>query len=269
MPTMAGPLRPDPDRGVFETLLVVDGQPIEPEAHLARLTASLEALFGAKLPTDAPGLLLSRADGIGCGRLRLTVAPGSEGILTTEVSTAEVAPALLFPQREFGVALRSFELEGGLGGHKWADRSLLKSVEAIGPGETIPLLVDTDGSVLEASRANIFAIRDGELTTPLADGRILPGVAREGTIEVARTAGIPLHEEDLTRADLLEADEVFITGSIRGVEPVRSIDGTDLRPTGELSSQIVAGLRRRWLGGGEPATASAPATARQPGRPVH
>jgi para-aminobenzoate synthetase/4-amino-4-deoxychorismate lyase len=94
--------------------------------------------------------------------------------------------------------------------------------------------VDEDGSVLEASRANVFVVENGSVVTPPADGRLLPGVTRARVVELAGVREEPI---DLDR--LHAADEVFLTGSVRGVEPVAGRDGPVTR--------LVAGrLRRHW-----------------------
>lgn len=227
-------------------MLVAGGRPVELDAHLARLAASLETLFGEEIPSGTGESVRERAGGIVLGRLRLTVAPGGAG-LGTEVVVAEVDPGLVFPAPERAVSLRSLVVEGGLGAHKWVDRTLLEREEAKEPG-AVPLLLDGDESVLEASRGHVFLARDGGLATPPADGRILPGIARRRAIEVAGEKGIDVREAKLGLDDLLQADEVFLTGSVRGVEPVRSIDGTAISPAGALSARIATGLRRRWLG---------------------
>ena len=164
-----------------------------------------------------------------------------------QLTASEIEPAIVFPAWERGAALRSVAVEGGLGPHKWADRSTLESAEAP-PAGAIPLLLDGDGSALEASRANVFVIRDGTLTTPPADGRILPGIARARTIEIAGALGIELHERNVSPVDLTDAEEVFLTGSVRGIEPVRSVDGRELGQRGDTVSGLAAELRRRWLG---------------------
>jgi branched-subunit amino acid aminotransferase/4-amino-4-deoxychorismate lyase len=237
----------DPKAGVFETMLVAGGHPVELDAHLARLAASLETLFGEEIPSGTGESVRERADGIELGRLRLTVAPGSDGKLMAEAVAAEVDPALIFPARERAVGLRSLVVEGGLGAHKWADRALLEREEVKEPG-AVPLLLDRDETVLEASRGHVFVARDGGLATPPTDDRILPGIARGRAIEVAGEEGIDVREVELRLDDLLQADEVFLTGSVRGVEPVRSMDEAELSPAGELSERIAARLRRRWLG---------------------
>jgi len=137
-----------------------------------------------------------------------------------------------------------------LGPHKWVDRTLLDEAQATLPEGTLPLLVDEERSVLEASRANVFAINDGVLLTPPLDGRILPGVTRMRVIELARELGIEARETSLSLGDLVDADEVFLTGSVRGVERVGAIDGTELSTGGGVTSELANALRRAWLGTG-------------------
>jgi para-aminobenzoate synthetase/4-amino-4-deoxychorismate lyase len=264
MPAPSGPVPShfpaDPAQGIFETLLVVEGRPIELDAHLARMTSSVRTLFDAQIGQEAEELLVKEASPIRLGRLRLTARPPEDGgrghgtdptsgrrsvdgNLMLAASSAEVEPSSIFPTAEQAVTLRSTEVPGGLGPHKWADRSLLERFDG-----DVPLLVDSDGAALEASRANLFAVRDGVLTTPALDGRILPGVTRACVLEIAGAIGLDTRETRLANADLNEADEVFLTGSMRGVEPVRSIDGTELQTEGEVTQRVARALRRRWFG---------------------
>jgi para-aminobenzoate synthetase / 4-amino-4-deoxychorismate lyase len=243
---MRGSPHADPGKGVFETMLVLDGQPVELEAHLARLSSSLAALFGSELPGGTREAIADRARPVSHGKLRLTVAPGSGGRMEIEVATTEVSRGHVFPPPRQGVALRSFVVEGGLGAHKWADRDLLERIAASAGRDEVPLLVDADGSALEASRGNVFSAGDGWIATPPADGRILPGIARGQALEVARQQGLEAREEQLTLDDL-RLGEIFLAGSVRGVEPVRRLDGVELEPSGEVSGRIADGLRRRWL----------------------
>jgi para-aminobenzoate synthetase / 4-amino-4-deoxychorismate lyase len=246
-------------------MLVLTGQPVELEAHIGRLSTSVEALYGCALPPDAEAAVLARARGIEHGKLRITVLP-APGALAFSIEAEEVDSGAVFPAPERGAALRSLVVAGGLGEHKWADRRLLDQAAAAAPGE-LALLLDADGAVLEGSRASVFVIRDGRLATPPADGRILPSIARQQAIEVAAEAGIETSEERLTTADMHDR-EVFLTGSVRGVEPARSLDGEDLAPPSPISRQIAAGLRRRWR---VPATEPAAAVAAAPpaGQPGH
>jgi len=248
---------PDPAQGLFETLLVCAGEPVELDAHLDRLAASLAALFGAELPPGVAEDVRARARGTGLGRMRIRVGP--EGTAAT-LESEDVDPADFFPSGERGANLRSLTRAGGLGRHKWADRRLLGEVA----GGPVALLVDR-GEVLEAGRANVFVAVGSALFTPADDGRILPGIARSGAIVAARAAGIEVSERALGRDELLAAEEVFLTGSVRGVEPARTLDGVPLPGAGPLSRRVGEGLRRRWLHGPSVAAAPAPAAAPRPG----
>jgi para-aminobenzoate synthetase/4-amino-4-deoxychorismate lyase len=246
----------DPARGVFETLLVLDGHAVEVDAHVERLAASVSALFDVRLPADARQSIDEGARGVRQGKLRITVVPNLAGHVEMAVSADEVDSAQVFPSPNRALALRSFVAAGGLGAHKWADRQLLDRFAASAADDELPLLLDANGAVLEASRANVFVSRDGTLSTPPADGRIVPGIARRRTIELAKAGGQDVREEQLSLDDLFAADEVFLTNSVRGVEPVRSIDGRDVpsisHPYGHsidgtsAGAGIASALRRRW-----------------------
>ena len=233
---------PDPERGVFETMLVVSGQPVELDLHLARLAQSLEDVYGQDPPPDARELVVAAAADVELGRLRLDVSP-QEG---NGVRVADVDPALVFPAFGKGPELRVVEVPGWRAAHKWADRRLLDRADAAADG-AVPLLVD-GGVVLETSRGNVFAAFGDGLVTPPADGRILPGVTRALAIEVARAEGVEVREEELALERLLEADEVFTTGAVRGIEPVRALSGLREWLEGSLTPRLAAALRDRWFG---------------------
>ncbi len=258
--------RPDPSMGVFETMLVLDGVPIELDAHLERLAASLELLFELSPPHSITTSVLDRAREIGLGRLRVALAPTTGDDTEIAISTAEIEAAAVFPLRNRTVAMRSVVVAGGLGAHKWTDRGLLEQAGA--EAAAVPLLLDHDGTVLEAAKGNLFAVHDGRLTTPPTDGRILPGVTRRRALELAHEAGMEAIEEEMKLGDLVRADEVFLTGSVGGVEPVHFLDGMDLAGSGEISERIAADLRNLWLAESGPAAAAVLATAPPPGLPV-
>jgi para-aminobenzoate synthetase/4-amino-4-deoxychorismate lyase len=235
--------RPDPAEGVFETTLVVDGKALGVDAHLARLESSLDVLYGLPLPAEARGLIADAAAGTELGRLRLTVVPGAE----PSVRTAAVESELVFPGWDRAVELAPVAVPGGIGAHKWADRRLLELAEAeVGPA--VPLVVDSDGAPLEGSRGSLFLVRGGTVVTPPADGRLLPGITRAQAIEAARGLGIEVREEPVGPDDLAEADEAFLTGAVRGVEPVRRCVGVSEWDFGEVTARVAAELRRLWLG---------------------
>ena len=212
--------RPDPAAGVFETLLVSRGRPVALGEHLERLARSVRTLYGASLPDSLAADLLTEAVRAGSDRARMRVdfRPGAP--IVVRVTDA---------RRRTGVARVSARtVPGGIGPHKWADRRLLDAIAADSEGE--PLLCDLDGLVLETARANVFIVEaGGRIVTPPADGRILPGVTRALVIELARELGLRVDVEPIDLARLAGAREVFLTGSLAGVEPAQ-LDG---RPAGD------------------------------------
>jgi para-aminobenzoate synthetase/4-amino-4-deoxychorismate lyase len=232
---------------VIETFLIVEDRPIELDAHMARLAASVRSIYGED-PPDARDLVTSRARGGQLGRLRLTVEPRPGGGFETYVFAAAVEPATIFPGPEGAAKLFTMTVDRGLGEHKWADRAVLERAEALGPSGGVPLLVSEQGEMLEASRGNIFAVSGGRLLTPPLDGRILPGVARARAIEIAEEMGLEVVEERLEIGEIRSYEDVFLTGSVRGVEPVGALDGEDLQTEDRITREIAAVLRERWFG---------------------
>jgi para-aminobenzoate synthetase/4-amino-4-deoxychorismate lyase len=225
---------------------VARGQPVELDAHLARLATSTRALYGQEPPHTVEALVREAAGGLELGRLRLDVVPGED----PRVKVAEVEPAAVFPSSERAVELAAVVVPGGIGGHKWSDRRLLDEAQRK-LGEAVPLVVDADGSVLEVSRGNVFAVRDGALVTPAADGRLLPGIARARVLDLLAELALPAEERAVSTDQLAQADEVFLTGSVRGVEPVRGRGG-------DVTAAVRDGLRRLWLGARKPDYTRAP-----------
>jgi len=236
---MADPWQPDRSRGVFETLLVVDGAPVELDAHLARLARSLNEVYSQPLPPHLEEKMRQAATGISLGRLRITLAPREDGP-RLDLLAGGVESGAVFPER--GVHLCSHPVTGGLGSHKWVDR---KGINRPAPGEAGALITD-EGEVLEAGWANVFAVRGGTLFTPPLDGRLLPGTTRAVVLQLAAEQGIESSEGPLHAGDLLAAEETFLTGSIRGIEPALSLDGEELPGCGQLSRRLEAALRQRW-----------------------
>jgi para-aminobenzoate synthetase / 4-amino-4-deoxychorismate lyase len=243
--------RPDREQGVIETLLVLDGRPVHLDAHLARLDASLGALFPSREPPRGLARAIdAQARHLGRGGLRVAVAPTAAGELAAEIEAVRIDPERILPSRPPSVDAYSLVLRGGLGGHKWADRTLLDEEQGRLGADAVSLIFDWDETLLEASRANAFAVLGGTLLTPPADGRILPGIARACALEVAAGAGVDAREAEIRKEDLVMADEVFLTNALRGVERVRSLNGTELKTGGEVTDRVAGELSRIWTRGG-------------------
>jgi para-aminobenzoate synthetase / 4-amino-4-deoxychorismate lyase len=212
------PPRPRPARGVFTSVRVTGGRVRDLDAHLARLDASAWELFGKPLPPGLPVELAACLARRPSGRLRITARPvGGPLQVTVEVVPAGDTPAT--------VALCAVTVPGGLGAHKWQDRRLVDQAReraGLGPEEHL-LLLDEAGDVLETDRASVFAVIGGVLRTPPADGRLLPGVSRAAVLRLARQSGIPAAEAPVSLQELHRATEVFVTNSVHGLMPARSL----------------------------------------------
>jgi branched-chain amino acid aminotransferase len=81
--------------------------------------------------------------------------------------------------------------------------------------------LNTRGDVCEVATANLFVVKDGRITTPALESGCLPGVTRGWILETFPE----VEERRVTRNDLLEADEVFLTSATRGPVRVSRLDG--------------------------------------------
>jgi para-aminobenzoate synthetase / 4-amino-4-deoxychorismate lyase len=210
---IGGASRPDPERGVFTTMLVRDGAAVDQQSHLERLRDSVLELYGRGLPDGLERDVREAATPHALARLRVLAVPGTAAV---EIETHAIGE--LDPQP---VRLAPAALPGGLGAHKWRDRRLLDELER--RLRAVPLLVDLDGHVLEAAHANVWVREGTTLVTPPLDGRILPGTVRARVL-ADPTAGHSAREEPVTLERLAAADEVLLSSSLRGLHPATLAD---------------------------------------------
>lgn len=91
------------------------------------------------------------------------------------------------------------------------------------------ILLSATGEVTETSKANLFWIKDKIFCTPAVSLGLLPGVTREVVLSLAKENGYAVKEVFSKPSVLMDADEVFITGSTLEVMPVIRIDQNDIR----------------------------------------
>ena len=231
VPALAGDAdRPNPEVGVFETIIVRGGVAVDARAHLARLERSVHSLYGAELPADLRERVAAAAAASPLQRLRV-VATAHECTVTAEPLETEPAPE--------PVTVAPAVLPGGLGAHKWHDRRLVDELAA--RLDAVPLLVDLDGDVLEAAYANVLIVEGAHLITPPLDGRQLPGTVRARVLALH-----PAREERITLDRVAAADEILLASSIRGIHPAQLVDGPE--PGFHLGARLRAALREESLG---------------------
>ncbi len=230
--------------GVFEGIRVYGGRVFRLDAHLDRFSASARALC-LELPREIPAvreivLETARAFGTDESYVRLIATRGegalgidptlcSEPRLICIVDRISVYPA---EKQRCGIDLLTSSLR-----RPPADvldprikslnylNSVLAKLEAKQRGADEALLLNLAGTIAEASVANVFALRRGELLTPPVTDGALEGITRATVLELAASLGIPAAEKTLGRFDLVSAEEALLTGSGAGIVPIRSLDG--------------------------------------------
>lgn len=86
------------------------------------------------------------------------------------------------------------------------------------------LVADAMGNVAESATANVFMVKDGEVFTPIANGTFLSGITRARHIVNMHADGMTVHEKVLNFADFENADEVFLTGNMSKITPVKGFE---------------------------------------------
>jgi len=103
--------------------------------------------------------------------------------------------------------------------------SILARWEAIEAGVDEAIMLDTRGFVSEATAENVFIVRKEQVATPSTNSAILHGVTRQKVIEIVSTLGFPVSEREITPFELINADEVFLTGTLAEIVPVVKVNG--------------------------------------------
>jgi len=240
--------------GIFETLRARAGHVTELAEHLARLHRSASGL-DIELPPDAGARIeagireLLAAEGLdgpaGDASIRITVTrgafrgrgllPPSEGIPPTVAIQAwpvvPPAPGHLATGLHLVASAVRRDPENPLATLKTTSRAdyVHARLEARRAGADDALFLTIDGHLSEATSANLFLVRDGELATPDLACAILPGTTRSWILAWAHRAGLRPVEGWLTTRELAEADEAFLCSSVAGILPVTVFEG---RPIG-------------------------------------
>ncbi len=124
--------------------------------------------------------------------------------------------------------------------------NVLAKIEAINSGYNEALMLNSEGFVAECTGENIFIVKKSVLKTPSIEMGILEGITRNTVIDIARGKGYPVEETVLTRHDLYNADECFITGTAAEVVPVIKVDGRIIgngKP-GKITLEIIKIFRK-------------------------
>ncbi len=247
--------------GVFETILVRDGQPVALTRHLRRLERSC-SILGLAFPGH--GAIASAVDAVIAseeharvlGRLRVTITGGSGPLASDRggqaptwfVALAETTP---WPDTTTAIVVPWRRNENSpVTGAKTT--SYAENVVALqwaqGQGFSEGLFLNTRGEVCEGTSTNVFVVsRGGVFTPPLTSG-CLPGITRELVLEWTDA-----QERNLTETDVLAAEEIFLTSSTRDVHPVVRLGSTwDRNGVGPVTADIRQAFAMEMLKNSDP-----------------
>jgi branched-chain amino acid aminotransferase len=221
--------------GVFETIKVTRGTPFALTRHLDRLATSAAGL-GLPRPdldqirTGALAVIAAAPD-LPFARLRITLTGGIGPLGSERVASPPTAIVALAAQ---GPAAPSVDVatvpwarneRGALAGLKTTSyaENVLALAYAHEHDGSEAIFANTVGNLCEGTGTNVFLVRDGRLLTPPLAAGCLAGVTRALVLE-----WVGADEEDVPVTALGEAEEAFLTGTSRDVQPIRAVNGSVL-----------------------------------------
>ena len=230
--------------GVFEGIRVYRGRVFKLKEHIDRLFYSAKAIL-LKLPMSHRALCEAvlktcRRNQLRNGYVRLVVTRGV-GTLGLDPSRCRNPQVIiiagriqLYPKAYYEKGLEIVTV-ATTRNHPNAVNPAIKSlnylnnilarIEASNAGCVEAIMLNAEGYVAECTGDNVFIVKDGRAFTPPFAAGALHGITRGVVIELAAKLGIEVAEPNLTRYDLYNADECFITGTAAEVVPVVKIDG--------------------------------------------
>jgi branched-chain amino acid aminotransferase len=143
--------------------------------------------------------------------------------------------------------------------------NILAKIEANIAGVEEAIMLNSEGFVAECTGDNIFLVRNGQIHTPPLSAGALYGITRGVVMDLAKEAGILNFETNLTRYDVYNADECFLTGTGAEIIPVVRVDGRIIGSghPGPLTQALVSKYHALTQVSGEPITHPKRTTSRR------
>ena len=241
--------------GVFETVKAVHGRPFALSRHLNRLSSSAK---GLGLPEPDHDLVRTAVSTVLADvrdplvRIRITWTAGPAPLGSDRGDPADYAgPTLVVAvsdgvSRADSVAVATVPWprneRGAVAGLKTTSyaENVVALADAHRRGASEAVFANTRGVLCEGTGSNIFYVLDGQVVTPTLSSGCLAGVTRALVIQWCDVV-----ESDGPMEVLQQADEVFLAGTTRDVQPVHRVDERDLGAAGPLTQQVVETFARR------------------------
>src|SRR5262249_7831493 len=250
--------------GIFEGIRAYNGRVFKLTEHIDRLFYSAKAIL-LKMPLSHAQIVRAvietcRRNRIRDGYIRLVVTRGA-GTLGLNPNRCKNPAVIIIADRiqlyppelyERGMEIITVPTTRNL--HSALNpaikslnylNNILAKIEANNAGCEEAVMLNAEGYVSECTGDNLFILKNGALFTPPLSAGALYGITRQTVIELAREAGLVVSEPNLTRYDLFNADECFLTGTGAEIIPVVKIDGRSVgsgKP-GPITVQLVERYR--------------------------
>src|ERR1035441_6361203 len=230
--------------GVFEGIRAYHGRVFKLKEHIDRLFYSAKAIL-LEIPMSHAQLMKAtvetcRANKLRDGYIRLVVTRGVGTLGLNPRSCKKPSVIIiadkiqLYPQEYYQRGLDIITVPTVRNLHSALNpaikslnylNNILAKIEANNAGVEEAVMLNAEGFVAECTGDNLFIVKNRALFTPPLSAGALYGITRQTVIELAEEAGLKVSEPNLTRYDLFNADECFLTGTGAELIPVVKIDG--------------------------------------------
>jgi len=259
--------------GIFEGIRAYNGRVFKLKEHIDRLFCSAKSIL-LKVPMAHADIMAAivetcRRNRIRDGYIRLVVTRGA-GTLGLNPNRCKNPSVIiiagkiqLYPAEFYERGLGIITVPTTRNLHSALNpaikslnylNNILAKIEANNAGCEEAIMLNAEGFVAECTGDNIFIVKEGHLLTPPLSAGALYGITRRVVMELAVAAGLKVSEPNLTRYDLFNADECFLTGTASELVPVVKIDGRVIgtgKP-GPVTGDLVARYRTLTKASGEP-----------------
>lgn len=230
--------------GVFEGIRAYNGRVFKLPEHIDRLYCSAKAILLTIPLTPAQMceavVATCRRNGIRDGYVRLLVTRGI-GTLGLNPNRCQHPTVIviagkiqLYPPELYERGLEIITVPTTRNLHSALNpaikslnylNNILAKIEANTGGVEEAIMLNAEGFVAECTGDNVFIVKGRHLATPPLSAGALYGITRSTVLDLAREAGLTVGEPNLTRYDLFNADECFLTGTGAEIIPVVKLDG--------------------------------------------
>ena len=230
--------------GVFEGIRAYHGHVFKLKEHIDRLFYSAKAIL-LELPMSHAQLMKAtvetcRKNNLRDGYIRLVVTRGIGSLGLNPRSCKQPSVIIiadkiqLYPPEYYQRGLDIITVPTVRNLHSALNpaikslnylNNILAKIEANNAGVEEAVMLNAEGFVAECTGDNLFIVKNRALFTPPLSAGALYGITRQTVIELAEEAGLKVSEPNLTRYDLFNADECFLTGTGAELIPVVKIDG--------------------------------------------